>query len=90
MQELRDAPKDLILIAECAGRHIHALEPTDLPAEELKLGVNKAEGKGIYSMHPGLAHVGLADGSVGQLPDDTDPNGLLRRVQVNSSKKLEA
>ena len=62
MQELKEAPQNLILVAECAARDVHVLDPSDLPKSELELGVNRVEGKGISSMHPSLALVGLADG----------------------------
>jgi prepilin-type N-terminal cleavage/methylation domain-containing protein len=42
------------------------------------VGVNESNSRGIYSFHPGGAHVGIADGSVRMLSDSTDFDTLVK------------
>ena len=48
--------------------------------------INDPERAGIASLHDGGAHVGLADGSVHFLLDDTDPRTVEAMTTINGGE----
>jgi len=73
MADILDDTSQTILVAESPSFGAAWLQPKDLSADQMRFVLNGGEGVEIGSKSPGGAHIGLADGSVRFLLDDTPP-----------------
>ena len=78
-----DGTSNVLLIVEVHNSGIHWMEPWDLHVSQMATVINAPHGQGIGSAHPGGAQVGLADGSVRFLRDDTPRDVLRSHIQID-------
>jgi prepilin-type processing-associated H-X9-DG protein len=90
LKDISDGTSNTIAVVETYGPGIRWYEPRDLRADEMTFKINDPEYIGIASRHPGGAQVGLADGSVRFLPDDTDPRMLEAMTTINGGEDVSA
>ncbi|MGL5098318.1 MAG: DUF1559 domain-containing protein [Planctomycetia bacterium] len=72
-RDFRDGLSNTFLVVEIVDAGVPWMEPRDLDAATMTLGINVAKGTSISSRHGGFAHLLYADGSVRSLSDFTDP-----------------
>jgi hypothetical protein len=63
LRDVRDGMSNTILLVEVANSGIHWMEPSDLPFSAIQAGINRPQGLGPSSNHPGSIVVAFADGS---------------------------
>ena len=85
-KDFTDGVSKTITVAETHGLGIPWYEPRDLRVEQMSFKINDPERAGIASLHDGGAHVGLADGSVHFLLDDTDPRTVEAMTTINGGE----
>jgi len=87
LKDITDGASNTIAVVEIYDSGIRWYEPRDLSAEQMSFRINDLEYVGIASRHPGGAQVGLADGSVRFLSEDTDPRVVEALTTVNGKEK---
>jgi len=90
LKDITDGAPNTIAVVETYDLGIRWYEPRDLRVDEMSFKINHPEYIGIASRHPGGAQVGLADGSVRFLPDDTDPRGVEAMTTINGGEDVSA
>jgi prepilin-type processing-associated H-X9-DG protein len=80
--DIKDGAGNTILLVEVHNSGIPWMEPRDLGFQQLPLAINPPSGKGISSGHKSGANVGLADGSVIFLPNDTPPETVRAMLTI--------
>jgi len=88
LDDVTDGLGATLFIVEIADSGIHWMEPRDLQAAILPLSINPKSGKGISSLHPGLACVALADGRVRTLNDTLKPATLSALLTIRGKEKI--
>ena len=87
----KDGTANVILVVEVVNSQIHWMEPRDLHASQMTSTINSdifPHGQGICSGHKGGAQVGMADGAVKFLPEETPPDVLRRLVNIDDGGVL--
>jgi hypothetical protein len=82
----KDGTPNVILVVEVHHSGIHWMEPRDLHVSQMAPMVNPKHGQGMSSAHPGGAQVGMADGAIKFLPDDTPPEVLRELITIDDGK----
>ncbi len=90
LKDIADGPANTIAVVETYGLGIRWYEPADLRAEEITFRINDPEYFGIASRHPGGVQVGLIDGSVRFLPDDTDPRAVEAATTIHGGDSCQS
>ena len=83
---LQDGPGNVILIVEVHNSGIHWMEPRDLHVSQMAQTINAPHGQGVSSAHQGGAQVGMADGAIKFLPDDTPASVLRELITIDDGK----
>ena len=81
--DFKDGTSNTIFVVEVHHSGIHWMEPRDLHVSQMAPTINPKHGQGISSAHPGGAQVGLADGAVRFLPDETPQDVLRSHIQID-------
>jgi prepilin-type processing-associated H-X9-DG protein len=81
--DFTDGMSNVILVVEVHNSGIHWMEPRDLHVSQMATVINPIHGQGISSAHPGGAQVGMADGAVRFLKDDTPRDVLRSHIQID-------
>jgi prepilin-type processing-associated H-X9-DG protein len=87
----KDGTANVILVVEVVNSQIHWMEPRDLNVAQMTSTINSHEfpnGQGICSAHQGGAQVGMADGAVRFLKDDTPPDVLRSLINIDDGGVL--
>ena len=88
LADISDELSQTILVAETPTFGHCWLEPVDLRADQMRFVINGREGVEIGSRFVGGAHVGLADGSVRFLQDETPPEYVQAMVTIAGNEPL--
>jgi hypothetical protein len=80
---LKDGPGNVILIVEVHNSGIHCMEPRDLHVTQMATTINPKHGQGVSSAHTDGAWIGMADGAVRFLKDDTPQDVLRSHIQID-------
>ena len=78
----QDGTSKVLMVVEVHNSGIHWMEPRDLHVSQMAPTVNPKHGQGISSAHPGGAQVGLADGAIRFLPDETPQDVLRSHINI--------
>ncbi len=94
--DVPDGTSSTLLVVEVSGSGIHWMEPRDLDAGQLALGINPQQGQGISSLHRCCrrshwagVNAAMADGSVRFLPEDTAPKTLQAMATTGGGETIE-
>ena len=79
----QDGTSKVLMVVEVHHSGIHWMEPRDLHVSQMAPTINPKHGQGISSAHPGGAQVGLADGAIRFLPDETPQDVLRSHIQID-------
>jgi hypothetical protein len=85
----KDGTANTIFVVEVHNSGIHWMEPRDLHVSQMAPTVNAKHGQGISSAHGAHgsgAQVGMADGAIKFLPNDTPPHVIRELVTIDDGK----
>ena len=86
IKDITDDLSNTIMLAEMSESGIPWMAPRDLNFDTMTFKINDPKGKGIRSKHPGVADVGLFDGSARALSENIDPK-VLRALLTSPAVK---
>jgi hypothetical protein len=76
----------VILVVEVHNSGIHWMEPRDLHITQMAPTIYAPHGQGISSAHKSGAHVGMANGAIKFLPQDTPAEVLRELITIDDGK----
>jgi hypothetical protein len=88
--DIKDGTSNTIMFVEIKNSGIHWAEPRDLDFATMSFRINDPNGKGVSGHHPGMAGVGLANGGLRFLDNDTDPKVLKALLTINGGEDVRA
>lgn len=89
LADFRDGLSNTIMVVETTGLHAHWMAPVDLKLDQMSFQINNSAKPGIRSAHPGGANVGMADGSVHFLSNETDPATLKALLTIAGGEAID-
>jgi hypothetical protein len=86
--DITGGTSNTIMVVEMAESGIPWMEPRDLNFDTMSFRINDPVGVGIRSKHPGVAGVGMCDGSVRSIGQDIDPEVVKAMLTIAGGEKV--